>query len=183
MTTQTSERKSAAAPGIAPGIEWADVTGQWFKAYRTGFDTLLAVSNAMLAGAERMQMTQLEADVETQTRNRTAALAVGDCRDVQGLLALQSNLATAYLESATRYGTNFAQLAQQTHAEIAKLLTARYDEWNRFMRGALPAGVAPESMQHPFALAFEATRASQEAMIKSFASLASMAGTAQKRAA
>jgi hypothetical protein len=179
MTTSTPERNTAAAPGI----DWADVTGQWFKAYRAGFDTLLAVSNAALAGAERMQMTQLEADVETQTRNRATALAVGDCRDVQGLLALQSNLATAYMESAMRYGTTFAQLAQQTNAEIAKLLAARYEEWNGFMRGALPAGVATESLQQPFAMAFEAARASQEAMLKSIASLTSMAGQAQKRAA
>ena len=138
MTTSTPELKTAAAPGI----DWADVAGQWFKAYRAGFDTVLGLSNAALAGAERMQMVQLEADVETQTRNRTAALAVGDCRDVQGLLALQSNLATAYMESAMRYGTTFAQLAQQTNAEIAKLLTARYEEWGRFVRGALPVGSA-----------------------------------------
>jgi hypothetical protein len=183
MTTSTPERKTAPALGIAPGIDWADVTEQWFKAYRAGFDTVLAVSNAALAGAERMQMTQLEADVETQTRNRSAALAVGDCRDVQGLLALQSNLATAYLESAMRYGTTFAQLAQQTNAEIAKLLTGRSEEWNRFMRGALPAGMAPASMQQPFAMAFEAARASQEAMMKSITSFASMAGQAQQRAA
>ena len=195
MTTHTSDRKAAAAPTIAPtiapniaptvaqGIDWADVTGQWFKAYRAGFDTLLAVSNAVLAGVERVQMTQLEADVETQTRNRTAALAVGDCRDVQGLLTLQSTLATAYMESAMRYGTTFAQLAQQTNAEIAKLLSARYEEWNRFMRGALPAGAAPESMPQPFAIAFEAARASQAAMMKSFSSLTSMASQAQKRAA
>ena len=75
-----------------------------------------------------MQMTQLEADVETQTRNRTAALAVGNCRDVQGLMALQSNLASAYLESAMRYGTTFAQLAQQTNVEIAKLLSSANDK-------------------------------------------------------
>ncbi|HET9044839.1 MAG TPA: hypothetical protein VFN70_16905, partial [Burkholderiales bacterium] len=85
--------------------------------------------------------------------------------------------------SAMRYGTTFAQLAQQTNAEIAKLLTARYEEWHRFMRGALPAGAAPESMQQPFAMAFEAARASQEAMMKSFSSLTAMASQAQKRAA
>lgn len=187
MSTNTSEQKTAAAPStvpaIAPGVDWADVAGQWFKAYSAGFDTLLAVSNATLAGAERMQMAQLEADVETQTRNRSAALAVGNCRDVQGLLALQSNLATAYMESAMRFGTTFAQLAQQTNAEIAKLLTTRYEEWSRIMRGALPAGVAPGTLQQPFAVAFEAARASQEAMIKSIASLTAMAGQAQKRAA
>ena len=199
MSTATTDRKSAAAPspapkssgpassgptpsagGVVPNIDWAQATEQWFKAYRAGFDILLAVSNAALAGAERMRMAQLEADVETQTRNRTAAIEVGQCRDVQGLVALQSNLATAYMESAMRYGNTFAQLAQQTNAEIAKLLTARYEEWNRFVSSALPAGGAPGAAQQPFAMALEAARASQEAMMKSFSSIA---GQAWKRAA
>jgi hypothetical protein len=51
------------------------------------------------------------------------------------------------------------------------------------MRGVLPAGAVPESMPQPFAIAFEAARASQEAMMKSFSSLTSMASEAQKRAA
>jgi hypothetical protein len=38
-------------------------------------------------------------------------------------------------------------------------------------------------MQQPFAMAFEAARASQEAMMKSFSSLTAMASQAQKRAA
>lgn len=166
-----------------PQIDLSEAAQQWFKACRTGFDVWLSLCNATLAGAERMQMAQLEADVETQTRNRTAALAVGDCRDLNGLLALQANLAAAYMESAMRYTKTFTDLAQQTNAEVVRLLTARYDEWGRLMRGALPPGAAPESMQQPFVIAFEAARASQEAMIKSFASLTSMAADAQKRAA
>jgi hypothetical protein len=160
------------------------MTEQWFKACRTGFDTWLSLSNAALAGVERMQMAQLEADVETQTRNRTAALGTADCRDMSGLLALQSNLATAYMESSMRYWSTLTQLAQQTNAEIAKLITARCEEWGHTMQGALPATEgAPQAMPQPFVIAFEAARASQEAMMKSIASLTAMAGQGYKRAA
>jgi hypothetical protein len=180
MSTTTTPETSTAAPQF----NWAEVAEQWFKIYRSGFDTVLAVSNAALAGAERMQMAQLEADVESQTCNRTAALGVADCRDMSGLLALQSNLASAYLESSMRYWTTLAQLAQQTNAEIARLLTARCEEWGSAMQGTLPAAAGtPESMRQPFVIAFEAARASQEAMMKSIASLTAMAGQSYKRAA
>jgi phasin family protein len=166
-----------------PQIDSSEAAQQWFKACRTGFDTWLALCNATLAGAGRMQMAQLEADVETQTRNRAAALAACDCRDFGGLAALQANLATAYMESAMRYTRTFSELAQQTNAEIARLFSARCDEWSQLARGALPVAAAPESMPQPFAIAFEAARASQEAMIKSIASLTTMANESLKRAA
>lgn len=167
----------------APGIDWAEVAQQWFQAYRGSFDTWLALCNAALAGAERVQIAQLEADAETRTRNRNAVLAVGDCRDLNALMALQANLATAYAESAMRYTRILAELAQQTSAEIAKVLGGRFEEWNRLMHGAMPAVGAPAGMQPPFAIAFEAARASQEAMLKSIASFGAMTAAAQKRAA
>jgi hypothetical protein len=173
---------STPTPPLSRG-DWNDATQQWFTACRSGFDTWLALCNATLAGADRMRMAQLEAGVETQTRNRSAALAAGDCRDMGALLALQSNLATAYLESAMRCSKSLADLAQQTNAEIARVLAARCDEWGRLMGVALPAAGAPEAMQQPFVIAFEAARASQEAMIRSFASLTSLTVDAQKRAA
>jgi phasin family protein len=166
-----------------PSFDWAEVAQQWFQAYRSGFDMWLALCNAALAGAERMQMAQLEADVETQTRNRSAALAVGNCRDPNALIALQANLASAYAESALRYARTLAELAQQTNAEIAKLMTERGNEWNRLVRGVFPAAAAPAALQPPFAVAFEAARASQEAMMKSIASFGAMSAAARKRAA
>jgi hypothetical protein len=172
-----------ATPAV-PQIDWAAATDQWFKACRAGFDTWLALSNAALAGAEKMRMAQLEADVETQTRNRAAALGVADCRDMSGLLALQSNLASAYMEGAMRYWSTIAQLGQQTNAEVAKLVTARCEEWSRTVQGAMPAaGGAPDAMPQPFVIAFEAARASQEAVMKSIASFTAMAGESYKRAA
>lgn len=180
MSTPTTPESTAGVPQV----DWAAMTEQWFKACRTGFDTWLALSNAALAGVERMQMVQLEADVETQTRNRTAALGAADCRDMSGLLALQSNLATAYLESAMRYWTTLTQLGQQTNAELASLVTARCEEWGRSVQGAFPtAAGGSDAMPQPFVIAFEAARASQEAMMKSIASLTAMAGESYKRAA
>lgn len=178
MRTKTTSDTPAAVP-----TEWADAAQQWFKAYRAGFDTLLAVTNAALAGTERMRMAQLEADVEAQTQNRNALLAVADCRDMNGLVALQSRLATAYLEGALRYWTTLAELAQQTNAEVAKVLGARCDEWAKAMQGAFPAGAGAPPMSQPLATAFEAARASQEAMMKSLASLAAMPAQGEKKAA
>jgi hypothetical protein len=178
MRTNTTTDTQAAVP-----TEWADVAQQWFKAYRAGFDMLLAVGNASLAGTERMRMAQLEADVETQTQNRSALLAVADCRDLNGLFALQSRLATAYMESAMRYWTTLAQLSQQTNTEIAKVLGVRYDEWSKAMQGVFPAGAGASSMPQPLITAFEAARASQEAMMKSLASLTAIPAQGEKRAA
>lgn len=178
MRTKTTPDTQALVP-----TEWADVAEQWFKAYRAGFDTLLAVANATLAGTERMRMAQLEADVETQTQNRSALLAVADCRDVNGLLALQSRLATAYMESAMRYWTTLAQLGQQTNAEIARVLGVRYDEWAKALQGAFPAGSGAAPMPQPLATAFEAARASQEAMMKSLASLTAIPAQGERKAA
>lgn len=185
MRTKTTPDTQAAVPTAVVPTEWADVAEQWFKAYRAGFDTLLAVANATLAGTERMRMAQLEADVETQTQNRSALLAVADCRDVNGLFALQSRLATAYMESAMRYWTTLAQLGQQTNAEIAKVLGVRYDEWAKALQGAFPAGsgAAPMPMPQPLATAFEAARASQEAMMKSLASLTAIPAQGERKAA
>jgi hypothetical protein len=158
--------------------DWTALTEQWFRAYKAGFDTLLALSNATLMGVERMEMAQLAADVETQTKNRSAALAVAGCRDVSGLFALQTNLVRGYLESSMRYWSAVAELVQQTNAEIAKVVAGRGQEWAGAWQRA--AGGVPTAMPQAFGAgfakplldAFEAARASQEAMLQAFASLA-----------
>jgi hypothetical protein len=159
---------------------WSDVAEQWFKAYRAGFDTLLAVGSAAVAGAERTHMAQIEADVETQTQNRETALAAAGARDLNALVALQSRLAQGYLENSVRYWSTCAQLARDTQAEIAGILFARLDEWNRLAQGAfrVPGAVPP-----PLATALDAARASQEAMLKSVAALASAGGARRDKAA
>ncbi len=169
---------NAPETGTPSRNDWTALTEQWFRAYRAGFDTLLALSNATLMGVQRMEMAQLAADVETQTKNRTAALAAADCRDVTGLLALQTNLVRGYLEGSMRYWSAIAELVQQTNAEIAKIMAGGGQEWAGAWQRA--AGGATAGMPQAFGVAFakplldafETARASQAAMLQSFASLA-----------
>jgi hypothetical protein len=119
-----------------------DVAEQWFRAYRAGFDTLLAVGSAAVAGAERTHMAQIEADVETQTMTRETALAAAGARDLSALVALQSRLARSYLECSMHYWSSVASLVQQTQAEIAQILFARLGEWGRAAQGAPGAPAA-----------------------------------------
>lgn len=114
---------------FAPVPAWTDVADQWFRAYRAGLDMLLSMTNAALAGVERTHFAQIDADVEAQTRNRQAVLAMTKVSDLNGLLALQTRLLQAYAESALRYWTTCAELAQQTAAEMARAISARAADW------------------------------------------------------
>lgn len=173
---------AANAPLAAPN--WAPAAEQWFKAYRTTFDTLLALTNAALAGAERMRMAQLEADVATQTENRGSALAAADCGDINALFAVQSQLAQAYTSGALKYWATIAEAAQQTNQEMVRILTARAADFGAL--AALPGMVPAQpsaAMRQPFLAAFEAARASQEAIMRSFAAFATPDKPAEKGAA
>lgn len=124
---------------FAPVPQWTDAADQWFKAYRAGFDMLLSMTNAALAGVERTHLAQIGADVEAQTQNRQAALAMTKVSDLNGLLALQARLFQAYAESALRYWSTCAELAQQTGAEMARAMTARAADWERLAGAGEPA--------------------------------------------
>jgi hypothetical protein len=124
---------------LAPIPTWTDAADQWFKAYRTGFEMLLSMTNAALAGVERTHLAQLGADVEAQTQNRQAALAMTKVSDLSGLLALQTRLVQAYAESALRYWSTCAELAQQTGAEMARAMTACAADRRRLAGAGEPA--------------------------------------------
>jgi hypothetical protein len=158
---------------------WGDVAEQWFRAYRAGFDTLLAMGSAAVAGAERTHMAQIEADVETQTRTRETALAAAGAPDLSALLALQSRLVQGYLESSMRYWSTCAQLTQATQAQIAGILFGRLGEWGRGPQGVAGAAEMPPAI----ASMFEAARASQAAMLESVAVLVPAEGAKRGKAA
>jgi hypothetical protein len=124
---------------FAPFPIWTEAADQWFKAYRAGFETLLSMTNAALAGIERTHLAQIGADVEAQTQNREAALAAGKVSDLNGLLALQARLFQAYADSALRYWSTCAELARQTGDEMARAMAARAADWQRALRPGEPA--------------------------------------------
>jgi hypothetical protein len=163
----------------ADAAVWGDVADQWFKAYQAGFDTLLTMGSAAVAGAERTHMAQIEADVETQTRTRETALAAAGAPDFSALLALQSRLVQGYLESSMRYWSTCAQLAQATQAQIAGILFGRLEEWGRVPQATPGAAAMPPAL----ASMLEAARASQTAMLESVAALVPAEGTKHGKAA
>jgi hypothetical protein len=83
-----------------------------------------------------------------------------------------------YLESSLRYWSAVAELVQQTNAEITKVVAGRGQEWAGVWQRA--AGGVPTAMPQAFGAgfakplfdAFEAARASQAAMLQSFAAFA-----------
>jgi hypothetical protein len=163
---------TAKAKTQGPERGWAEFSQRWVAAYRANLDTLLAVTNAMLAGAEKMRMAQLATDVETQTQNRQAAKEVAASSDVPGLVAAQSHLSGAYSEGYARYWSMMLEAAQQTHAEIVRILAARAAEMSDEMRKALGGAGAMPALPASVAQMIEVARNQQEAMLKAVSSLA-----------
>lgn len=158
-----------------PEQAWAAFPQQWLAAYKANLDTLLAITNAALAGAEKMRMAQLATDVETQTQNRKVATEVAASSDVPGLLAAQSQLSGAYSEGYMRYWSMMLEAAQQTHAEIARILAARAAEMNDEMRKAFGGAGSMPALPKEMAQMIELARSQHEAVLKAVSSLATLA--------
>lgn len=162
----------------------AEVSKQWFNAYKTGLDMLLAISNAALAGAEHMRMMQLATDIETQNQNREAASKLGGASDIQGVVKAQQALSQAYLDGFMKYWSTTAQMVQQTQSEISKVLAAHMGDVGKGLEGMVPnmmpglqPGQMPQMPQMPatFNAAIDAMRKSQETMMKAMTGFASAA--------
>lgn len=113
-----------------------EVSQQALALYKGCLDTWLAMTNAALAGAERMRMAQLATDVETLGENHRAALGLAQCRDLPAVLAVQTGLGRAYLDGCARYWAAMAEAMQATQAEMARVVSGR--------AGTLSTAVPPE---------------------------------------
>jgi hypothetical protein len=159
----------------------AEVSKQWFNAYKNGLDMLLAISNSALAGAEHMRMVQLATDIETQGQNREAAAKLGSATDLQGVMKDQQALSQAYLEGFMEYWSTTAQMLQQTQGEISKVLAAHMGDFGKGFENVMPgmmAGLQPGQLpQIPatFGAAIDAMRKSQESMMKAMSGFATVA--------
>ncbi|MCL4801429.1 MAG: phasin family protein [Burkholderiales bacterium] len=163
-----------------PDPAWGELTARWLAAYKANLDTLLALANAALAGAEKMRMAQLAADVETQTQNRQAAKEVTTSRDVPGVLAAQSHLSNAYAEGYVRYWAMMLEAARQTNADIARILAARAAEMGDELRHAFGAAAAVPGIPAQAAQLLALARGQQEAMLKAVSALAPQAAPGAK---
>ena len=98
-----------------------DVAARYLDAFRTQFETGLALVNALVAGAERVREAQLAAARETRINHKQIAERVAKTASMQDLLALQSSLLNEYCFGTVRYWSHLAEIGRKTQEDIANI--------------------------------------------------------------
>jgi phasin family protein len=99
-----------------------DAAARYFDAFRTQFETGLALVNALVAGAERMREAQLDAARETRVHHKQIAERVAKTTSMQDMLALQSSLLNEYCFGMVRYWSQLAEIGRKTQEDIANIV-------------------------------------------------------------
>lgn len=99
-----------------------DAAARYLDAFRTQFETGLALVNALVAGAERIREAQLAAARETRVHHEQLAERVGKTASMQDLLALQSSLLSEYCFGTARYWSQLAEIGRETQEDIANVV-------------------------------------------------------------
>ena len=99
-----------------------DAAARYFDAFRTQFETGLALVNALVSGAERMREAQLEAARETRVHHKQIAERVAKTTSMQDMLALQSSLLNEYCFGTVRYWSQLAEIGRKTQEDIANIV-------------------------------------------------------------
>ena len=110
---------------------------QFAAAAKTNVETLLTLANTAFASAERLAALNLNTSrsfLEDSVANAKALLAV---KDVQELVALQTNLAQPLVEKAVAYARSVYEIATQSQEEVSKLFEGQISELNKNVAAAL----------------------------------------------
>jgi len=99
-----------------------DAAARYFDAFKTQFETGLALVNALVAGAERMREAQLGAARETRVQHKQIAERVAKTASIQDMLALQSSLLNEYCFGTVRYWSQLAEIGRKTQEDIANIV-------------------------------------------------------------
>lgn len=99
-----------------------DAAARYFDAFKTQFETGLALVNALVAGAERMRESQLDAARETRVQHKQIAERVAKTASMQDMLALQSSLLNEYCFGTVRYWSQLAEIGRKTQEDIANIV-------------------------------------------------------------
>ena len=99
-----------------------DAAARYFDAFKTQFETGLALVNALIAGAERMREAQLTAARETRVQHKQIAERVAKTASIQDMLALQSSLLNEYCFGTVRYWSQLAEIGRKTQEDIANIV-------------------------------------------------------------
>ena len=160
-----------------------DAAARYFDAFRTQFETGLALVNALVAGAERMREAQLSAARETRVQHKQIAERVAKTASMQDMLALQSSLLNEYCFGTVRYWSQLAEIGRKTQEDIAsivqqqgKQVLAQAAAENSAISLPGPSEPLVSAMQS----AFNAARRANESFANALVSGAAHAGPAKK---
>lgn len=99
-----------------------DAAARYVDAFRTQFETGLALMNALVAGAERLREAQLTAARDTRVQYQKIAERVAKTASMQDLLALQSSLLNEYCFGTAHYWAQLAEIGRATQEDIANVV-------------------------------------------------------------
>ncbi len=99
-----------------------DAAARYIDAFRTQFETGLALMNALVAGAERLREAQLTAARDTRVQHKKIAERVAKTASMQDLLALQSSLLNEYCFATVSYWAQLAEIGRATQEDIANVV-------------------------------------------------------------
>lgn len=110
---------------------------QFASANKASIETLLTLTNTAFASAERLAALNLNTARQFLDEGVAQAKAVLAAKDIQELMALQSNAATPLIEKALEYAKNAYEIAKDTQEQVAKIVEAQYAEVNKNVAAAL----------------------------------------------
>ena len=164
-------RRSTERHGLGFGIAAVPTAEQWMDTLKQQFRLALDLTDAVLAGVERMRSAQLEATREFQAQHRRSVEAIAGVKDMPGLLAVQSALASAQWQGAMRYVSAMAEITQHANLDCARILESRCTRFGENWKQAAASGVPQHASGDLSALwqpVFDAARVSSETMMKAF---------------
>lgn len=162
-------RRSNERQGLGFAIAAMPTAEKWMDAFKQQYQLALDLTDAVLAGVERMRSAQLEATREVQAQHRRSVEAIAGVKDMPGLLAVQSALASAQWQGAMRCLAGMAEVTQQTNLDCARILESGCTRVGRDWKQAVAAGAPQQTggdLSAAWKSAFDAARVSSETMLQ-----------------
>lgn len=98
---------------------------QFIQLSKSSIEAALSLANITLQGAERIVGLQLKTAKEALDEGMRNARALSGIKNVQDLIALQSNTAQPGIEKALAYSRSLYEVASETQQQINKVLEDR----------------------------------------------------------
>lgn len=168
MSNEESHR-SIKRQGLGLGIAGTPAAEEWVDMFKQQLRLALDLSDATLAGVERVCAAQLEAAREAHAQGRGGAEAIAEVKDMRGLLAVQSALASTQWQRVGRFLSGMAEIAQQTNLDCARILASHCTRLGGNWKPASAVGAAQLTSGDLFPVwksVFDAAQVSSDTMMR-----------------